>query len=68
MVEQINLKRNTELLNKLVEFIIRTFDIKSKVLEVGIPKGASETQIEQMTKAAEYAASKNVTLNIRVVK
>lgn len=46
---------------------INNVDIKSRVLEVGIPKGASKAQIQQMTRATKYADSKNVKLNIRVV-
>ena len=43
-------------------------DIRTKVLEVGIPKGATKTQIEQINKAVEYAHGKGVQLNVRVVK
>jgi len=37
-------------------------------LEVGIPKGATKSQIEQMNRAVKYAKEQSVELNIRVVK
>ena len=36
--------------------------------EVGIPKGASEAQINQINKAVEYAKSLGIEMNVRVVK
>ena len=42
--------------------------IKSRVLEVGIPKGATKSQIEQMNRAVKYAKEQGVELNIRVVR
>lgn len=47
---------------------VKGSEISKKVLEVGIPKGASEKVIEQITKATEYAKTQGVELNVRVVK
>ena len=41
--------------------------IKSRVLEVGIPKGATAKQIEQINKAVQYGNSNGVKVNVRVV-
>lgn len=48
--------------------MVKSESIKSKVLEVGIPKGASKAQIQQMNRAVRYAKEQGVELNIRVVK
>jgi len=41
--------------------------LKSKVLELGIPKGATPSQIQQIQKAIKYAESKNIKMNVRVI-
>ena len=43
-------------------------EIRERVLEVGIPRGATTSQIKQLQQAAKYAESKNIQLNIRVVQ
>jgi RHS repeat-associated protein len=48
--------------------VVRGADINKRVLEVGIPKGASEKVIQQITKVTEYAKTRGVELNVRVVK
>ena len=48
--------------------VVKGSDIKSKVLEVGIPRGATSAQVQQINKAIETAASKNIQMNVRVVK
>lgn len=53
----------------LVKGVNTTGDaIKKKVLEVGIPRGATTEQVEQISKAIEYAASKGIEMNVRIVK
>ena len=47
--------------------VVRASDIKSKVLEVGIPRGATPAQRQQIQKAIEYAAEKEIKMNVRVV-
>jgi RHS repeat-associated protein len=47
--------------------IVRGSDIKSKVLEVGIPRGASSEQVKQINNAIKYAADKGIEMNVRVV-
>lgn len=42
--------------------------ITKKVLEVGIPKGATSAQVNQINKAIEYASEKGIQMNVRVVK
>ena len=69
-------KQLTKYVDDLANFNGRTWggqtvegsEITKKVLEVGIPKGASEKIIEQITKVTEYAKTKGVELNVRVVK
>lgn len=48
--------------------VVREGDIKKKILEIGIPKDATPSQVRQMNKAVEYGVSKNITVNIRAVK
>lgn len=48
--------------------IVKKNEIRKKVLEVGIPRGASETQISQLHKAVIYAKSKQIQVNIRIVE
>jgi hypothetical protein len=48
--------------------VVKGSDIKSKVLEVGIPKGATETQIGQINKAINYAKDLGIKMNVRSVK
>lgn len=63
-------------INKLAKFegaawgddVVRGSDIKSKVLELGIPRGATAEQIQQINRAVEYAAEKGIKLNVRVVQ
>ena len=47
---------------------VKGSDIKSRVLEVGIPRGATKAQIQQINKAIEYAAEQGVKLNVRAVR
>lgn len=47
---------------------VKAGDITKKVLEVGIPRGASKIQIQQINKAVEYAAEKGIQLNVRIVQ
>ncbi|GET46197.1 endonuclease toxin domain-containing protein [Capnocytophaga felis] len=42
--------------------------INTKVLEVGIPRGATAEQIKQINKAIQYAQQQGVKMNIRVIK
>ncbi|KFF73830.1 hypothetical protein HX13_17680 [Chryseobacterium sp. P1-3] len=42
--------------------------IKSRVLEVGVPEGATSSQIEQINKAIKYGKDNGVKVNVRVVK
>ena len=48
--------------------IVKGSDITKRVLEVGIPRGASPSQVLQINRAVKYALEKGVQLNIRVVK
>lgn len=50
------------------KFKFKGESIKSRVLEVGIPKVATKSQIEQMNRVVKYAKEQSVELNIRVVK
>lgn len=43
-------------------------EIRKKVLEVGIPRGATKGQISQLHRAVKYANSKNIQLNIRIAE
>ncbi len=43
-------------------------DIKKKVLDVGIPKGATKSQVEQMQEAIKYGKGKGIEVEINVVK
>jgi RHS repeat-associated protein len=43
-------------------------DVKSKVLELGIPRGATQAQLKQVKKAVEYAKQEGVKFNYKVVK
>ncbi len=42
--------------------------IKKRVLEVGIPKGATKAQLEQITKAVQYGKDAGIQVNVRVVR
>jgi hypothetical protein len=42
--------------------------INSKVIELAIPKGATQQQIEMIEKMIIYAQKKNIKLNVRVIK
>ncbi len=62
-------------INKLAEFeganwggINTVNQIKKKVLEVGIPGGATEAQIMQINKAVQYGAENGVKVNVRVIR
>ena len=48
------------------ERTVKSENIKSKILEVEIPKGASKAQIQQKNRAVRYAKEQGVELNIRV--
>jgi len=43
-------------------------EIKEKVLNVGVPKGATQSQVEQIQKAIEYGKNLNIKVEINVVK
>jgi len=48
---------------------INTYNvITKKVLEVGIPRGASASQIQQINKAILLAEKQGIKMNVRVVK
>ncbi|MCK0203068.1 hypothetical protein MWN41_08585, partial [Ornithobacterium rhinotracheale] len=47
---------------------VKGSDITSRVLEVGIPKGATRSQIQQINRAVNYAAEKGIKLNVRTVR
>jgi hypothetical protein len=42
--------------------------IKKKVLDVGMPSGASKSQVDQIQKAIEYGKDKGIEVQINVVK
>ena len=42
--------------------------ITKRVLEVGIPKGATKAQLEQIQKAIQYAKDAGVKVNVRVIR
>ena len=48
--------------------VVRGSDITKRVLEVGIPRGASSSQLQQINNAIKYGAEKGVKVNVRVVK
>jgi hypothetical protein len=48
--------------------VVEETAIKSRVLEIGIPRGATSAQVGQINSAVEYAASKGVQLKVRVVE
>lgn len=50
------------------KIIIEEKDIKKKILEVGIPKGATKEQIKQINQAIKYAEQQGIKMNVRVVK
>ena len=43
-------------------------DIKERILNVGIPKGATKSQVEQIQEAIKYGKGKGITVEINVVK
>ncbi len=43
-------------------------DIKEKILNVGIPKGATKSQVEQIQQAIKYGKDKGIKVEINVVK
>lgn len=43
-------------------------DITSRVLKVGIPKGATNAQIQQINNAVKYATEQGVKLNVKTVR
>ncbi|WP_027879247.1 SpvB/TcaC N-terminal domain-containing protein [Mesoflavibacter zeaxanthinifaciens] len=43
-------------------------DIKSKIMEVGIPRGATQAQIKQLNRVIEYGAKNGIKVNVRVIK
>lgn len=48
--------------------IITINKIEQKVLDIGIPNGATSGQVEMLQKAIKYGAEKNVRVEINVVK
>ncbi len=48
--------------------VVRGSDITKRVLEVGIPRGASSSQVQQINNAVKYGAEKGVKVNVRVVE
>ena len=48
--------------------VIKNQEINKKILDVGIPRGATKKQVEQIQKAVEYAKGKGIELKINVVK
>ncbi|MCO6464986.1 MAG: hypothetical protein J5I53_00060 [Bradyrhizobiaceae bacterium] len=48
--------------------VVKGSDITKRVLEVGIPKGASNSVVQQIQEAGKYAASKGIEMNVRVVR
>ncbi len=63
-------------INKLSEFngaswggdVVEGAAIKSKVLEVGVPQGATSSQIKQINRAIQYGKENGIQVNVRVVK
>lgn len=47
---------------------VKGSDITSRVLEVGIPRGATNAQIQQINNAVKYATEQGVKLNLRTVR
>lgn len=47
---------------------MKSSDIKSKILEIGIPKGATRSQIKEINKAVKYGADNGVKVNVRTVQ
>ena len=43
-------------------------DITSKVMELGIPRGATKAQIQQINRVIEYGAKNNIKVNVRITK
>jgi hypothetical protein len=43
-------------------------DIKEKILDVGIPKGATKAQVEQIQEAIKYGKGLGIKVEINVVK
>jgi len=48
--------------------VVKGSDITKKVLEVGIPRGASKEVVQQIQEAVKYAVDKGIEMNVRVVK
>ena len=48
--------------------VVKGSDITKRVLEVGIPRGASKSVVQQIQDAIKYATSKGIEMNVRVVK
>lgn len=42
--------------------------ITSRVLEVGIPRGATKSQVTQINNAIKYAENQGIKMNVRIVK
>ena len=61
--EMINFKGDTKLGQTL-----NPNDITSKIMELGIPKGATAEQVRHLNRAVKYAADRGIKINIRVVK
>lgn len=48
--------------------VVNGSDITKRVLEVGIPRGASKSVVQQIKDAAKYASEKGIEMNVRVVQ
>ena len=53
---------------RLLEDEVRSDQISTKILELAVPNGTSAAQWASIHKAADYAASKNIRLNVMVTK
>ena len=75
-------QKNNAVFNKLMGYIdklasfkkatwgddmVKESMIRKRVLEVGIPRGATSSQVKQMNNAIKYGESRGVKVNIRVV-
>lgn len=47
---------------------VKGSDIKERVLEIGIPKGATESVVKQIDEAIKYAQGLGIKMNVRVVQ
>jgi RHS repeat-associated protein len=62
--------------NKLVNFkgarwsgiVVEEGQVNKRVLEIGMPQGATKSQLEQITKAINDAKSKGIEMNVRIIE